>query len=44
MKQHDDDFGSTYIPEFLFKAITVVIVLGSMITGILIPNGEFQYS
>ena len=32
---------STYIPEFLFKCITIAIVVGSMITGILIPNGEY---
>jgi len=30
-----------YIPENIFKLITVLIVLGSMITGILIPNVEF---
>ncbi|XP_070186687.1 solute carrier family 38 member 10-like isoform X4 [Littorina saxatilis] len=36
-----DDVTSTYIPEFLFKGITVAIVIGSMITGILIPNVEF---
>ena len=36
-----DDMASTYIPEFLFKCITIAIVVGSMITGILIPNGEY---
>ncbi|XP_012937797.1 putative sodium-coupled neutral amino acid transporter 10 isoform X2 [Aplysia californica] len=41
-KPHDDVMESEgYIPENLFKLITILIVLGSMITGILIPNVEF---
>lgn len=39
--KHSDDVVSSYIPEVLFKSITVVIVIGSMVTGILIPNVEF---
>ena len=37
--KHVDNIGSSYIPEYLFKGITITIVLGSMITAILIPNG-----
>ncbi|KAL8574129.1 hypothetical protein ACOMHN_067181 [Nucella lapillus] len=39
--KHSDIVSGTYIPEHLFKGITVAIVMGSMITGILIPNVEF---
>lgn len=39
--KHSDLMSGTYIPEHLFKGITVTIVMGSMITGILIPNVEF---
>ncbi|XP_076444976.1 putative sodium-coupled neutral amino acid transporter 10 isoform X2 [Babylonia areolata] len=39
--KHSDIVTSSYIPEHLFKGITITIVMGSMITGILIPNVEF---
>lgn len=38
--KHGDDVIGNYIPEQIFKAITIGIVLVSTITGILIPNGE----
>ncbi|RUS71088.1 hypothetical protein EGW08_021149 [Elysia chlorotica] len=41
-KPHDDVLDSDgYLPEKLFKGITVFIVLTCMILGILIPNVEF---
>ncbi|XP_025096167.1 putative sodium-coupled neutral amino acid transporter 10 isoform X2 [Pomacea canaliculata] len=39
--KHGDDVIGNYIPEQIFKAITIGIVLVSTITGILIPNVEF---
>ncbi|KAL4240015.1 hypothetical protein ACF0H5_000810 [Mactra antiquata] len=40
-RSKDDVPGSWKIPEFHFKVITVIIIVGSMIIGILIPNIEF---
>ncbi|GFR73920.1 sodium-coupled neutral amino acid transporter 2 [Elysia marginata] len=41
-KAHDDVINAdNYLPEKLFKGITIVIVISCMILGILIPNVEF---
>ena len=39
-KPKEDVPGSAKIPEQHFQVITAAIIVGAMVTGILVPNGE----
>ena len=41
-KARDDVPGGGKMPEVHFKVITIIIIVGSMIIGILIPNSKFN--